>query len=821
MRVTVRPPRIAVLVQDEDGWPLKVTRAIECLSRTWGGIGGIIVPVIGEHRDRLPELFWPLLEAFDADRLSAYLPTLRGNQLANPAGFDEYAQGEATSWAERTGMTVEQARRSIFTEDHMREPFADLALAEPEGERARRTLSAYFHEGGGIYEHVFTADAETNKPLVDMTRVKRLEGANMNVLDTSLLGPRTQLLLAMRLGAIAPGYDAWLSTRVPKMNDRADPADLPVLIRLAYRGDVDASSWSFHRARRGATGVVDPHWREPRYVEDTPFGWTAAGSSRYARFAFRRKDEAPFIVIVGGTFVDFCIAYALDRMTARAIWLPLAPAEQGEEADAMRDAAASFLVEARRTDASTRFASTSLSNEALDALFTEIRGTVRGNFAQKELDEVTVGSLTDDDVLVSLPQRYLDRAAQDQIRFEPFQGDTMAGLLTTPMPSIGVPDDQDAVDWQVDAAIDDTRLPTRGCVAPLLTVEQGFTERVRSAQDGTSYVSHSWGFVPAGTRLDQRLARLRLRMPAATEIFGALLGTAGMRAEVSQAGIYTSGAMDIFGGFTELVRAYGHPTSRAVLESFRTPARRRTSADEDKMPGVYLIPLQRRFLSLSDLQQASGAELTKMRELVDSYIARGILYRGIVLGCPRCRFVGWYRAGEFSQTFTCTRCRSSWPLESKIWRDPPDEPTWRYELNEIVYQAVIANALAPVLTLQSLRADARLGFQFTPELNVYEMGAAQVLAELDICAVVEGKICIGEAKTVDRLAERGEQQVVDRLVRVAEAVTADELVIATTESALRPGTRDLVEKALRGRRTRLRVIEGSELEAAGRKVAGA
>ncbi|MGH2490964.1 MAG: hypothetical protein ACRDF9_05590, partial [Candidatus Limnocylindria bacterium] len=165
--------------------------------------------------------------------------------------------------------------------------------------------------------------------------------------------------------------------------------------------------------------------------------------------------------------------------------------------------------------------------------------------------------------------------------------------------------------------------------------------------------------------------------------------------------------------------------------------------------------------------------------------------------------------------FTCTRCRASRPLSHQTWKQPADEPIWRYELDEVVYQAVIENARVPVLALHALRVGSRLGFTFSPELNVYERGASEPFIELDIWAIVEGRICVGEAKTVDRLAEQGERDVIARLVRVAEAVTADELVVATTQDALRPATRALLESALTGRRPRLRILERAPLEDVG------
>ena len=55
-----------------------------------------------------------------------------------------------------------------------------------------------------------------------------------DVLDASLLSERAQLLLAIRLGAVSPSYSESLDAReIPRMNDRADPADLSALLGRA------------------------------------------------------------------------------------------------------------------------------------------------------------------------------------------------------------------------------------------------------------------------------------------------------------------------------------------------------------------------------------------------------------------------------------------------------------------------------------------------------------------------------------------------------------------------------------------------------------
>jgi len=208
--------------------------------------------------------------------------------------------------------------------------------------------------------------------------------------------------------------------------------------------------------------------------------------------------------------------------------------------------------------------------------------------------------------------------------------------------------------------------------------------------------------------------------------------------------------------------------------------------------GDYLQSLGRRFLSFGDAQAVTGLPAVELRSLIDVFLGRGILWRGLSLQCPECRYAGWYRLADLDQLFRCTRCRATSPLEQRSWMTPVEELVWQYELDEVVFQAVSRDVRAPILTLDRLRGDSR-DLLFVPERDVRD-GDGQLVAEVDVWAIVDGRLIVGEAKTTDRLASGnlGEERTTGRLVYVAEAITADELVLATTAPAWHPSTRAAV-----------------------------
>jgi hypothetical protein len=140
--------------------------------------------------------------------------------------------------------------------------------------------------------------------------------------------------------------------------------------------------------------------------------------------------------------------------------------------------------------------------------------------------------------------------------------------------------------------------------------------------------------------------------------------------------------------------------------------------------------------------------------VIDDYISRKIFYRGLILRCSNCCDVGWFSVDEITHNFTCRRCGKNQQYTKANWRHP-DEPSWFYKLDEIVYQALLNNSAVPILTLDALREKCKESFLFCPELRINVHGEKRNFMELDICCVPDGKLCIGEAKSNGTLAAKG------------------------------------------------------------------
>ena len=88
LRHRIRPARVVTAMQaPEKGWEHSL-RMLENYSVTWGGVGNLAIPTgePGEIHHRL----WSLIENYDADLWAWYVPTLKGNRVANPEGFEQW-----------------------------------------------------------------------------------------------------------------------------------------------------------------------------------------------------------------------------------------------------------------------------------------------------------------------------------------------------------------------------------------------------------------------------------------------------------------------------------------------------------------------------------------------------------------------------------------------------------------------------------------------------------------------------------------------------------------------------------------------------------
>jgi hypothetical protein len=167
----------------------------------------------------------------------------------------------------------------------------------------------------------------------------------------------------------------------------------------------------------------------------------------------------------------------------------------------------------------------------------------------------------------------------------------------------------------------------------------------------------------------------------------------------------------------------------------------------------------------------------QVRERVNHLVRIGALHRGLVVPCSECERRAFYRIEPLGETNTCPRCGAH-AYTSAAWRSDLHEPQWFYDLHGAVRELLDQNGDVPLLAGRTLAATAR-SFDDIAELDFGRPG--QKPTEIDIIALADGRLIIGEAKCVPTLGSAKEAgQAIAKLVDVSDLLGADEILLATT-----------------------------------------
>jgi hypothetical protein len=768
LRRRIRPARVATSILSlADDWQPTVMRMLENYSITWGGIGNILIPI--DETGHMNEAFWPLVEIFDADLWAAYMVTRRGLELANPDAFREWLNREARKWARKHGGGIANARRMLTADHIMRHSVGRWSPPDTTKDEIRRRTGPAIEHGSFSFS-TYRADGPPGHHLVDVGDLKPLPD-RVRVLDTHRLPTSLQLLIAMRCGGLAPSHtqrlvDAGVAVEVVLIEN----SDLDFLLRLAWFGLPSGALWSLRRAF-GSTSRPKAPFEEDTFLSTTPLSLSAVGCARLWRWA-PQQDTLPVVIVVGSHADDFCYALALDRCGIPAVWLP----EEfmvGEEnlSEVVRDALVSGLFSGPRgwEERPKVLLSLSISTQALAEVARRLQTSSWGSDLQLQVVE-------DIDVPPFRLPMLADPACYDDPLEEPFTGDAMARAVPAALPSAVRSTDPWKLSWWAEVNDPHQPLPSRSTLNDLVVADsQGWRAIGRCGRDGISFFSHTMGFVAGGSTLEQMAERPRLRFPAVDVIFDHLFTQAGFTAQESPAGRFRRLTTQLWGDLASLARDLTQPERFGLLRGWLSTER---SGDE---PGVFTSS-RRRYLSLANAVQVSGLDDAGARIVLDGYLTRG----GFILKCGHCLHFDWYDLDVVGQAFVCRRCRTETVVTNATWRGG-SEPTLYYDLAEVVLQALRGNVEVPTRALARLQKESK-SFAETPEVELVDGNGVRF--EIDLLAIADGRIVIGEAKTGNAIqpTAQAERAWLAHVARLAMAIAADEVVFATASPTWRPAT---------------------------------
>jgi hypothetical protein len=196
--------------------------------------------------------------------------------------------------------------------------------------------------------------------------------------------------------------------------------------------------------------------------------------------------------------------------------------------------------------------------------------------------------------------------------------------------------------------------------------------------------------------------------------------------------------------------------------------------------GCFLSSDRRRYLDLVGITTILQDDRDGAATLLDALLGKQLLYRGLILKCMYCRNADWFRLGEIDDGFRCRRCRHDQPILIRQTLEQI-EPSWYYQLDEIVYQGLRNDVSVPLLPLDVLRRRAG-SFLYTEELTISDIAQTQPCIEIDLCCIADGILTSGEAKVGKKVENGGkaERRALDKYKQICQRLSARRFVLATS-----------------------------------------
>jgi hypothetical protein len=767
--LSVRPMRSVLLVPGVAGipWQGLFRRAFRCHTSTWGGAGNLVLPVPADNGAH-DELFWALLDVFDADTFHG-LPIRAGDvETLAPDYYEEH-------FGQRT--------RDLIA--GVAEELREQALAELAGEAI---TGVDFDKG---FQDLLM---QRVAPLASVTG---LEGFRYDAADP----PHWPLTSAEKLRPLP----AELVSRT------SWPTEDIALLNAATNGEMSPRLEEALRTAgvRIQTSKVNPTlaWNDAVTV--------GRGASLYAlsalgleRHFYPGTQSSGLVLVVGEEPWDFAFACALDRFGVDARWVPTYAKD-----DLMALHAYSTLARNIRQysgAATVRVCSTSDQNAA---------GQLTAILSGKSQDLAVFHTFDPLDLVPTAPCRLYEKenvgAWQTMLVI-----DGTTPLLPTPIPRNVEANSPDDIHWMTDVDVENwdgarhASLDARMLLSPAL---MGGT--ARSGREALSYMSP--GVMTWSHRsLASQAVRPKLAPLSFQDQVLSILTDAGWRAEPSDKGVYLEKTAGLFGGTQQLVAALSDERA-SFLTAF-------LSTDKDA-PGIRVPPEGRRCMTLKDFHELRASD--DPDAVVLGLEGAGAIIRGLVLKCAECRATRFYRLADVGHQFRCSRCATEQRLGPPSWMLGA-EPPWRYMLAEVVFQFLDNNGDLPLLAAHDFvvspearsRPAVRRKLQYTGELRITDPDGKD--SELDIVVTDGAHVWIGEA-TVSTSLEDTKDKETKRLKRfrnVADILGAraallissaewDAKTITRAESQF-PGVWPKLEvrpKARRAERWRPRVVQRDEL----------
>jgi len=726
----------------------------------WGGGYNLIIPTDGVTID--PD-FWFILEQFSPDHIYYYKPSLADIKSIDPEQWEKILQGKTKKYLKINELSddYEDTMRSELEKSATKTPISDFKLTDCLEKQLIRKLNPFHFknriQGGGI-----TLGREVGYPFVDLVHVlPQIIGRNMlfqahGEIDLSIID---DLVVYSSIGYIPETYRQKMERAGVRING------------LVYSPEAQSA-------------LVDLIFHHADQI--TSFGASMLNLESYYPIAARLEWEDSVVLILGDSLKDFCFYFSLSRLRPEVYWMPYPPESQYTDTPSEWRIfyQRGLLMELKKRMTQKKAYLVSKSLEEQEILEDKERLVEFNNKFPLSIPGLEDGLLIERDVTKLLP--YVFRAFEKNNNANSYRDQFVNGeginFINTPLPKSLEKLNLEHHRWITELRIERYDLPTLPFLGEL-TVQDSYnpdiysTQNVRVSKYGICYFCPS-PFYSIDKDINTALRDLKLHLLEPFELFSEIFKYFGLYIGYSDKGNYQREATEKLGSLEALANICKQEHHRNLFDLYLDKTE---SKEGGHTKGVILN--SRRYLNLVAIENVIGE---RDPDTLNVLLEKGVLHRGFVFKCERCRNADWYRISEVTDTFQCRRCATIQSyLSGHLCLQHPEqrvEPEWFYKLDELFYQGWDNDMYVPILTLAKLQKDAKSSFLYIPEIGYdKEPNFAKPQMELDICAVCDGEIVLGECKKPDRLGKNAseEKKNIGKYLAIAEKIGAKKLIFST------------------------------------------
>jgi len=500
------------------------------------------------------------------------------------------------------------------------------------------------------------------------------------------------------------------------------------------------------------------------------------------------------VIVIGDSAADFALAVIYDRLFGYGLWLTTAMLDDAPLRDrTIRPALESMLSQLRGFPQKVQLTSASLDDEAITQAAAQlIDGPAYRDFViegpdvrSARAESMSIGrpSLREGRRLVAIREP-LGAVATIPIKRDDDGTVTMLAPLTSTIPAAVLPlrDQLSVPYWLVDVTLSPDTMPAgRGLRSRWLQADDPaatFPARVRASRDGLTFAAQSQGFILAGSNLESRIVRPRLRQLGMRSWVQAMAEDQGLQGRLSNPGTQAQLVAQRLGGRDALLDLVSRGSLACLRRFAPVDPGRRSDQEFPDHNGVVLgsDPYPTRMA----LEQLAGGDRSAVGVLIDRLSAARLLRRGLVLDCAECQRPSFVSIDELSQAFQCQRCASTNELTSQRWRDGTHDPHWYYDLHPSFRELVGTGGDTVLLAGAYLKEQAR-SYRDVAEMEFIEDGSP--VAEVDLIALTDQQLVLVEAKASGSFGSAAERRrETTKKLRIAEVLRADLIVLATPQA---------------------------------------